>query len=235
MSDGELKLYYFNIPGKAESIRLSLAYQGIQFKDIRFSGDDFRDMKAKGMLMFDQVPALEVRTKTGESTILNQSAAILRYVAKVGNGSLYPVDPIVAARVDAICDQEADAFQGLRVAKYKRRFGFGFLNDEQHQGALQSVFDSCNLEIIPGHLTLLQKQLTTNGTDWLAGTPTPSIADFMWCPTLKQCMDFEQPFTGDANVVDAFPQLKALVERFYKLPGIQQWYANTAGFNASAA
>ena len=86
-------------------------------------------MKKSGELMFGQVPALQVKTG-GDVTVLNQSAAILRFVAKLApERGLYPQDAVLAAKVDALCDQEADAFAGMRVCKYKERFGFGFLND----------------------------------------------------------------------------------------------------------
>ena len=48
-------------------------------------------------------------------------------------------DPLLAARVDAVCDLEADAFVGVRVSKYKERFGFGFLNEDKYAGELAGV------------------------------------------------------------------------------------------------
>ncbi len=106
------KLLYFDFPGKAEAIRLALTHAGVAF-----------EVKASGRLQFGQVPALEVTTAAGETTVLTQSAAILRYVAKLNDSAnLYPADPLLAARVDAVCDLEADAFVGVRVSKYKERF-----------------------------------------------------------------------------------------------------------------
>lgn len=67
-----------------------------------------------GFLYFRQVPALEYTDDAGKSTVLTQSVAILRFVAKLAAADvgLYPEDPVLAALVDGITDQEADAFAG---------------------------------------------------------------------------------------------------------------------------
>ena len=45
-----LKLYYFDITGKAECIRLLAAYAGLTLDDYRFSSrDEFLKLKADGM------------------------------------------------------------------------------------------------------------------------------------------------------------------------------------------
>ena len=139
--------------------------------------------------MFGQVPALVVG-----DVILTQSNAILRYVAKLKPESdLYPSDPITAARVDAICDQEADAFVGCRVAKYKDRFGIAFLSDAANEPLLDSTWAALNSEVVPRHLASLTALLNASPTGWLAGTPAPSIADFVWATGSKE-------YKGDKTV-----------------------------------
>ena len=71
---GILKLYYFDIPGKGEPIRLLCAYANLPLDDIRVSKDQFLALKAEGKLHFGQLPALEV----ANNRVLTQSAAILR-------------------------------------------------------------------------------------------------------------------------------------------------------------
>jgi hypothetical protein len=93
------RLYYFDLAGRAESIRLACIHGGMAFEDIRLSSADFQELKQSGKLSFGQVPAMEVR----ENTVLVQSAAILRYVGK--KTGLYPADPVSAAIVDAIIDE----------------------------------------------------------------------------------------------------------------------------------
>ena len=171
------------------------------------------------------MPALEVTTGEQKKT-LNQSNAILRYIAKMAPAhELYPSDAFEAARVDAICDQEADALSGLRVSKYKERFGFGFLADEANAPLLADVQKNVNGEIIPRHLGLLAKHLEAGGTGWIAGTAAPSIADFVWAPTIASLAGGA---SGDATVVDAFPTLLAFKDKFYALPAVEKYYADKA-------
>lgn len=220
-----LKLIYFNIPGKAEAIRLALTYQCIAFEDYKFEDRaEFHALKDSGALMFGQVPALEVTHPGKEAVILNQSNAILRYVAKLSSEKdLYPSDPILAARVDAICDQEADTFMGIRITKYKERFGFGFLEEEAYAGLLGSTVEKINAEVIPGHLATLNKQLEMGGTGWLAGTAGPSIADFVWSGPLKQ---LKEGWSGDeGKAVSEFPKLLELLDRFLALPEVAAYYS----------
>ena len=72
------KLYYFDIPGKGEAIRLACAHSGFALEDIRITRDQFIALKESGKLPFGQVPLLEL--PTGEC--LSQSAAIMRYIGK---------------------------------------------------------------------------------------------------------------------------------------------------------
>lgn len=110
----KLKLFYFNIPGKGEAIRLACAYGGVPLDDFRMHSDDFHELKVSGKLAFGQVPALEVN---GES-MLFQSAAIMRYIGKLAG--LYPTDDdLYAAKIDMIVDQEVDLFTGLSVSRYR--------------------------------------------------------------------------------------------------------------------
>merc|ERR1712227_309347 len=137
----KVKLSYFDIGFKAEPIRLALTATGIPFEDYRFKNrEEFLELKTSGKLNSGQVPLLEVWTKDEKHHFLTQSAAIMRYVAKLGalmnpeKPRLYPVnDFCMAAKVDAILDQEADAFAGIRIVKYTDRFGHGFLKDEKYK------------------------------------------------------------------------------------------------------
>jgi glutathione S-transferase len=107
-------LYYFNIPGKGEAIRLACAYGGIPLEDFRMHANEFHDLKVSGKLAFGQVPALEVNG----STMITQSAAIMRYVGKLTG--LYPTgDDLYAAKIDMIVDSENDLFMGLAVSRYR--------------------------------------------------------------------------------------------------------------------
>lgn len=110
----KLKLYYFNIPGKGEAIRLACAYGGIPLDDFRMHANEFHELKVSGKLAFGQVPALSV----DDNTMIFQSAAIMRYVGKLTG--LYPTDDdLYAAKIDMIVDSENDLFTGLSVSRYR--------------------------------------------------------------------------------------------------------------------
>ena len=108
-----------------------------------------------------------------------QSRAILRLICRIGNdlrgtaNGLYPEDPLKAAFVDSIIDQEGDAMMGMRVCKYKARFGFGFLGEEANASILSSTISTINSEVLPRHLASLANLLEKSGTGWLAGTASP--------------------------------------------------------------
>lgn len=110
----KLKLYYFNIPGKGEPIRLACAYGGVPLEDFRMHANEFHDLKVNGKLAFGQVPALSV----DDDTMITQSAAIMRYVGKLAG--LYPTnDDLYAAKIDMLVDSENDLFTGLAVSRYR--------------------------------------------------------------------------------------------------------------------
>jgi len=220
-----LKLYYFDFPGKAEALRLAMAYCNIPFEDYRFkSREEFLTMKKSGELMFGQVPALQVTPKDSpeDSTILNQSAALLRFIGKFKPKlQLYPGCPLLASRVDAIVDQEADTLMGLRVTKYKSRFGFGFLDDPANAKMVEAAQSEIITKIIPGHLAKLEAVVKERGTVWLGGTSRPSIADFQWAPVLKSLgLNIGQP-----KLLEEFPLLKRMVEHFYELDAVKKYYS----------
>ena len=223
----QITLHYFNISGKGEPIRLCLHYAGLAFDDHRFaSRDEFKAMKESGKLRFGQVPALVV-----DGVVVNQSAAIMRLVAQLAaekdearGRSLYPAGDragmLQAALIDGIMDLEADAFAGLRVTKYKERFGFSeaIVPAEVFEQATAAI----NGEVIPRHLGNLERILAESKTGWLAGTPGPSIADFFWAPVLAS---LGAGWTGDKDALKAFPGLVALADKFQALPEIQAYYA----------
>ena len=49
-----MKLYYFDIAGKAEPIRLACKYAGLPLEDIRISRETFDEMKSDGTLRFSE-------------------------------------------------------------------------------------------------------------------------------------------------------------------------------------
>lgn len=209
----KLKLYYFNIKGKGEPIRLFCAYAGLELVDHRFADGEFAAMKESGELSFGQVPLLEVDGKHQ----LVQTAAILRYLGKLAG--LYPEDPILAAKVDAALDQETDAFIGTTVASYTTRFGLA-MNDDTKSKAYQVI----SSEVLPRHLTSVEKLFATSSTGWVAGTEEPSPADFAWYTRLADYLPEKAELSDKVKSLEDFPACKAFVQKFKGLESIKEYY-----------
>ena len=224
-----LKLLYFDAKGKGEAIRLALTYCNIPFEDYRFkSRDEFTKMKESGELMFGQVPALFVN-----GVILNQSAAILRYIGQLSqvhrpDKCIYPKQPLAAGFVDAIIDQQNDMFTGWRVYKYHERFGID--EDNFSENALSNIQNNLNGKIFPKHLQFLENRLKINNNKnlWLANTDSPTICDFNWAPKLA---DLKAGTTGDINLLNDFPAILEYLNRFNRIPEIFEYYNGSSNKN----
>ena len=79
-----MKLYYFDLYGIGEPIRMLLTYCKVQFEDIRLDGDKMVKLKSEGLFEFGQTPMLEL----DDGTRLVQTSAILSYL-----GSQYGMVP----------------------------------------------------------------------------------------------------------------------------------------------
>lgn len=72
-----MKLFYFNFPGRTESIRLLLHHAKVPFQDIRFQFTDWEKLKYSNLFEYHQLPILQLP----DGTKLSQSEAILLYLA----------------------------------------------------------------------------------------------------------------------------------------------------------
>lgn len=224
--DVELTLHYFNIPGKGEPIRLALSYAGIPFVDNRVDADRFKALKAEGKVNFDQLPCLEVRNpKMSQVTYLAQSASILRFVGRdlAAQKLIYPDDPFRSAYVDSILDQEIDLFTGLAVSRYRGRYGFESIGNPGDK-LFDTIRKDLNDNVIPRHLGLLERRLSSNNPNckWFANTKQPSIADFCLVPRLGWLAAHGEGISED--ILKPFPLICGLMEAFYDLPQIKEYY-----------
>lgn len=220
----ELKLHYFDIKGKGESIRLICAYGGLELEDHRFeSRDQFLAMKASSRLSFGQVPMLEV---DGKVTMV-QSAAIMRYLGKLTG--LYPMDDhILAQKIDAIMDQVSDVFMGSTVLTYGLRYAID-LSPE----AKENCYGIYNETVLPTHLKRAERVLESSSTGWMAGTTEPSPADFVWYCSLVN-MAAKKEISDDNKSLSAFPKLKDFMEKFESLDAIKEYYRKEAEAHADS-
>ncbi|MBT9556975.1 MAG: glutathione S-transferase family protein [Myxococcales bacterium] len=111
-----LQLTYFDSPGRAEPIRVALFMGGLAFQDRRLKFPEFAEARAQGDFPLGAVPVLDV-----DGVKIVQTAAILRYVARIGDQTLYPTDPWSALLVDSALDSFNDTLsQALMPSLFER-------------------------------------------------------------------------------------------------------------------
>ena len=81
-----MKLYYFDLYAKAEPLRMMLGRAGVQYEDVRVTGDSWKALKPQ--MEFGQVPCLEM----DDGTKMYQCTALYNLIAQQ-NGFL-PEDPL---------------------------------------------------------------------------------------------------------------------------------------------
>ena len=217
-----IALHYFAVEGRCESSRLAAFYSGLSFDDVRYTRPEFMSLKTSNSLPFGQFP---MAILPAENVTFPQSASILRAVGKLSpRRSLYPSSDIGASGlIDAVLDLDGDAFLGVSVTAYKERFGFDFLNERPDLVA--EVRTNLRDRILPVHLANLERTITAGeggGGRWLAGRGEVSVADFAWCPRLKwmKTLDGIGP-----DILNDFPKLVDLMERFYAIPEVVEYYS----------
>jgi len=94
-----LQLTYFDSPGRAEPIRVALFIAKLAFEDRRLKFPEFSALREQGAFPLGSVPVLAV-----DGRPMVQTAAILRYVARLGATDLYPADPLAGFIVDSVLE-----------------------------------------------------------------------------------------------------------------------------------
>jgi len=85
-----LKVYYFDVYGRAEPIRMLLSHAKVPFEDVRLQAEDFAKLKTdQNKLEFAQLPVIE-----HDGRFMSQSISILRYLG--AQHGYYPADANVA-------------------------------------------------------------------------------------------------------------------------------------------
>jgi glutathione S-transferase len=193
-------------------------------------------LKATGLAPFGQLPLL-LAPKSGASNstdlrlgknvdVIAQCAAIMRFIGRqpagVERGVYPPNDAVLQARIDSLMDQEADAFAGVRVARYHARFGMPDMTETEQATVYQHQID----DVLPRHCGFLEKMLGESATGWLCGTPGPTVADFVWATTLKPVKEGTWPTPAFKAILEGFPRLSALVDKLYALEEIRMYFGN---------
>merc|ERR1712196_461854 len=179
MDGAPLTLTYFDLYGKAESIRMLLTHSSTEFTDNRVTGDSWAAFKASGKCANGQVPVLEVGDKC-----LNQSAAILRFIGS--QKGYYGPDPFAAHRADAIIDTYEDFnTRGPKNAVGKPTM-YAMFGDE-------AMTEQCLAGIVEHRAKLWTAMANLLGDNKYFGGDKPSIADFV---LLASCYSWERNTKG---------------------------------------
>ena len=87
-----MKLYYFDVAGRAETTRIMFDLGAVEYEDVRFGREEWGS-KYKAMSPTGQSPFLEL----DDGTIICQSTATAVYAAE--RAGLWPSEPVQRAKV----------------------------------------------------------------------------------------------------------------------------------------
>jgi len=193
----KMKLSYFNIRGLAETARLMLVDNGVEFEDHRVEREkEWPQLKSK--LQFSQMPVLY----DGDLQLV-QTGAILRYLASTIGKGLYGTNPKEAAHIDMVYEGIVDLRMKYAMLIYRTEF----------TDADKSAF----LTTLPEELEKFEKVL---GKADFFGGKTISFADYA-AYELFDCL-----VVLSSGCLDAFPALKALHGRVAARPGLKAYLAS---------
>lgn len=199
----QIKLTYFDSPGRAEPIRIALRLSGIEFEDHRIKFPEFMAAKARGDYPLGSVPVLEV-----DGVKIVQTAAILRYVARIGDRALYPDDPWAALVVDSALDSLNDTWSNALLPSL-------FERDPVRKLAMRAELAVGPMARVFGYLEGL---MSSSGGPFLTGA-TLSIADIVLALSVLQIRS--GGLDGlTVEHLSAWPRLDALAEAYLAEPRI---------------
>ncbi len=191
------KLYYFNIYGRAEPIRLLLNHAKVPFEDCRIP---FPDWPAnKGKFEFGQMPALEIIDENGNTKTYTQTISILRYLS-IRHG-YYPLDKAEQAwEIDSALDTVSDLVTALVKIHWEK-------DPEQKAKYIKEFFGGA----YPVALKALSNRLSQPGHKFLAGDKI-TAADFHFGNLVVSVVYNElREYPGDVD------HMKAIFEQFEPL------------------
>lgn len=176
------KLYYFDTPGRAEMIRLTLKYLKVPFEDVRIKFEDWEKEKTSGKFELQQLPVFEYEPC---GLRISQSDAIMHYL-----GARYRLLPVSKPKklynVLWWCNTAKDLMEGCFKV-------FLPINEEKKKAIMANFFATS----APTMLNAMEERLKTNkNRAYLVGREN-TIADFyllgVWRATVEdnQYLEFK--------------------------------------------
>lgn len=198
-----LKLTYFDGPGRAEPVRVALRLAGLAFEDHRLKFPEFVEHKTKGAFPLGAVPVLTV-----DGFAIPQTAAMLRYIARSGCPDLYPTDPFSALLVDSVLDTLNDTLShALRPSFFERDMAKKLeMRKEIVAGPFASV------------LGFVEAVIGRSGGPFVAGAQM-SIADLVLAHQVLQIRDGVLDGIGMEHL-EKYPRTRGVADAYLAEPRI---------------
>lgn len=153
---------YFDLDGRAGSIRMLLGHGNITYTDSRLTSEEFGKMKKSGDLPLGSMPVWKE-----EGFTMCQNNAILRMLG-VRHG-YYSDDPMTCWRIDSLVDYLEDKMKDHFII-YGPMLGGNPLAEDKAGDWFAKFWDM----VIP----VCEARLVEHGKKFLGGTDRPTIADF---------------------------------------------------------
>ncbi|CAK4083826.1 unnamed protein product [Aphanomyces euteiches] len=204
MAFPSLKLTYFDMAGRAETVRLALAIGGVPFQDERWTHAQFAAMKQS--LPFKKLPLLTV-----DGQVLCQSHAMARYAATLAG--LYPTNnPLEAFSIDEIFDFTEDV-----LIEYLLPF------TESAMDKRLAKCDELASTKLPDMVAMLDARLalsTSSGPWFLDAISLADLSVYSLVVMFKS--SFLQRIPSD--LCDKFTNVMAIYDAVRRHPNVVAWY-----------
>ncbi|XP_010629376.1 glutathione S-transferase A1-like [Fukomys damarensis] len=195
---GKPVLHYFDGRGRMESIRWLLAAAGVEFEEKFIKcPEDLEKLKNDGLLMFQQVPMVEM-----DGMKLVQSRAILNYIATKYN--LYGKDMKERLLIDMYTEGIIDLYEMVSHLP--------LTPPDQKDTKMALIRDKTKNHYFP----VFEKVLKSHGQDYLVGNKL-SRADIHLVELVYSVEEV------DASLLADFPLLQALKTRISNLPNVKKF------------
>lgn len=199
------KLTYFDLPGRAEAIRLALLHAGVEFEDKRIQFQDWPGMKPS--IRWGGLPSLELAS----GATLMQSHSILRFVGR--ETALYPTDPLEAQKVDELLDAVEDIGVALNAV------GRGMEKEAKEAARKEAALTGK----IANSLKHVEEFVKANGSDGHAIGSALTIADFfLFVATSMIACGFYDGVPKET--LDPYPTIQAIRKATINLPAVLKFY-----------
>lgn len=199
----QFRLTYFDAPGRAEPVRVALFLAKVPFEDRRVQFPEFMALKQSGALPLGSLPVLEV-----DGRAIPQTAAILRYAARLGGGGLYPSDPRAGLLVDSVIDTFNDTVSHVLTPTLFERDTAKRL--EMRRAVLEGPLSKA--------LKFVEGILAETGGPFLTGAEL-TIADIVLGLNVAQFRSGALDGLGP-EVLEPYPRLRALGDAYLAHPGV---------------